>query len=94
MCKVVAYDCPRVHTAGENISLLLNTRFDPRFTVLEAFAEVFIQAAQPRSMHAAVDAVKRSGLSWINKLAAGLGHGRSLGVRALRERNRFAKRSK
>ena len=36
-------------------------------------------------MHAAVDAVKRSGLSWINKLAAGLGHRRSLGVRALLE---------
>ena len=53
--------------------------------MLETFAEVFIQAAQPRSAHAAVDAVKRSGLGWVNKLAAGLGHGRSLGVRALLE---------
>ena len=29
--------------------------------------------------------MKRSGLGWVNKLAAGLGHGRSLGVRALLE---------
>ena len=60
-------------------------RFDPRFSVLETFAEIFIQTAQPRSTHAAVDAMKRSGLSGINKLAAGLGHRRSLGVRALLE---------
>ena len=44
-----------------------------------------MQATQPRSTHAAVDAMKRSGLSWVNKLAARLGHGRSLDVRALRE---------
>ena len=52
--------------------------------MLETFAEVFIKAAQPRPAHATVDAVKRSGLGWIDELAAGLGHGRSLGVRALR----------
>ena len=29
--------------------------------------------------------MKRSGLGWVSKLAAGLGHGRSLGVRGLLE---------
>ena len=58
--------------------------------MFEALAEVFIQATQPRSAHAAVEAVKRSGLGWVNKLAAGLGHGRSLGLRALNE-NQFGR---
>ena len=53
--------------------------------MLEAFAEVFVQAAQPRSTHAAVHAMKSARLSWVDKLAAGLGHGRSLGLRALCE---------
>ena len=53
--------------------------------MLEALAEVFVQAAEPRSAHAPVHAVKSARLSWVNKLAAGLGHGRSLGLRALRE---------
>ena len=35
--------------------------------------------------NAAVDAMKGARLTWVNKLAAGLGHGRSLGVRASRE---------
>ena len=83
--QVVAHNRPGVNTAGENLAQLQNACLDPRFSVLETFAEVFIQAAQPRSAHAAVDAVKRSGLGWVNKLAAGLGHGRSLGVRALLE---------
>ena len=83
--QVVAHDRPHVHAAGKNVAQRQNTRLNPRFTVLETFADVFIQAAQPRSMHAAVDAMKRSGLSGINKLAAGLGQRRSLGVRTLRE---------
>ena len=53
--------------------------------MLEAFAEVFVQATKPRSTHAAIHAVKSARLSWVNKLAAGLGHGRSLGLRALCE---------
>ena len=53
--------------------------------MLETFAEVFVPAAQPRSAHAAVDAVKGARLGWVNKLAAGLGHGPSLGARKLRE---------
>ena len=53
--------------------------------MLEALAEVFVQAAEPRSAHAPVHAVKSARLSWVNKLAAGLGHGRSLGLRALCE---------
>ena len=53
--------------------------------MLEALAEVFVQAAEPRSAHAPVHAVKSARLSWVNKLAAGLGHGRSVGARALRK---------
>ena len=53
--------------------------------MLETFADVFIEATQPRSAHAAVDAVKGAGLGGIDKLAAGLGHGHSLGARALFE---------
>ena len=62
-----------------------NTGFNPRLSVLETFAEVFVQAAQPRSAHAAVDAVKGARLGWVNKLAAGLSHGPRLGARKLRE---------
>ena len=83
--QVVAHHHPRVHAAGKNISQLQNTGFNPHLSVLEAFAEIFIQAAQPRSAHAAVDAIKRSGMGWVNELAAGLGYGRSLDVRALFE---------
>ena len=53
--------------------------------MLETLAQVFVEAAQPRSAHAAVDAVKGARLGWIDKLAAGLGHGRSLGALELRE---------
>ena len=53
--------------------------------MLEAFAEVFVQATKPRSAHAAIHAMKSARLSWVNKLAAGLGHGRSVGARALRK---------
>ena len=60
-------------------------RFDPRFSVLETFAEVFVEAAQPRPAYPVVDTVKRSGLGWIDELAAGLSHGRSVGAQALRE---------
>ena len=50
--------------------------------MFKAFAEVFVQAAQPRSAHAAVDAVKCSGLCWIDELVARLGHRPSLGLTA------------
>ena len=83
--QVVAHNRPGVNTAGENLAQLQNACIEPKLSVLEAFVEIFIQATQSRSAHAAVDAMKRSGLSWVNKLAAGLGHGRSLGVRALLE---------
>ena len=67
--QVVAHDRPRVHATGKNVFQLQNTVFNPRFSVLETFVEAFIQAAQPRSAHAAVDAVKRSRLrgsiSWL-----------------------------
>ena len=53
--------------------------------MLKAFVQIIIEATQPRPAHAAVDAVKRSGLGWIDELAAGLSHGRSAGARALRE---------
>ena len=83
--QVVAHNRTGVNTAGENLAQLQNACLDPRLSMLETFAEVFIQATQPRSTYAAVDAMKRSGLRGVNKLAAGLGHRRSLGVRALLE---------
>ena len=43
--------------------------------MLEAFAKVFVQATQPRTTHTAVDAMECSGLSGIDELAAGSGHG-------------------
>ena len=58
--------------------------------MLETFAEVFVEAAQPRPAHTTVDAVKGSGLGGIDKLAAGLGHERSLSTRASR-RNRIGR---
>ena len=83
--QMIAHHSPSVNSAGKNVAERQNAGFDPRFSVLEAFAEVFIEAAQPRPAHATVDAVKRSGLGWIDELAAGLGHGRSVGARALLE---------
>ena len=83
--QMIAHHRPSVNSAGKNVAQCQNAGFDPRFSVLEAFAEVFIEAAQPRPAHAAVDAVKCSGLGWIDELAAGLGHGRSVGARALRK---------
>ena len=78
---MVTHDGPGVNAAGENSAKLQNTRFNPGFSVLEAFAEVLIEAAQPRPAHAAVHAMKRAGLIWVDELAAGLGHKRSLGLR-------------
>ncbi len=83
--QMVAHNRPSVNSTCKNVAERQNARFDPKFSVLEAFAEVFIEAAQPRSAHTAVDAVKSARLGWVNKLAAGRGHGRSLGARALRE---------
>ena len=83
--QMIAHHSPSVNSAGKNVAQRQNAGFDPRFSVLETFAEVFVEAAQPRPAHAAVDAVKRSGLGWIDELAAGLGHGRSVGAQALRE---------
>ena len=82
---MIAHHSPSVNSAGENVAERQNAGFNPRFTVLETFAEVFIEAAQPRPAHATVDAVKLAGMGWIDELAAGLGHGRSVGARALLE---------
>ena len=82
--EMVTHDGPGVNAAGENSAKLQNTRFNPGFSVLEAFAEVLIEAAQPRPAHAAVHAMKRADLVWVDELAAGLGHKRSLGLRTLR----------
>ena len=53
--------------------------------MFEAFAEIFVQAAQPRSAHTAVHTVKGARLGRIDELAARLGHGRSLDLPGLRE---------
>ena len=82
--EMVTHDGSGVNAAGENAAQLQNTRFNPGFSVLEAFAEILIEAAQPRSAHTAIHAVKRSGLGGVDKLAARLSHERSLGLRALR----------
>ena len=50
--------------------------------MFEAFVQIIIEATQPRPAHTAVDAVKRSGLGWVNELAAGLSHGRSVSLLA------------
>ena len=47
-----------------------------------AYVDLNPVRAQSRSTYAAVDAMKRSGLGWINKLATELDHGRSLGAQA------------
>ena len=83
--QMIAHNSPSVNSAGKNVAQRQNAGFDPGSSVLEAFAEVFIEATQPRPAHATVDAVKCSGLSGIDELAAGLSHGRSVGAQALRE---------
>ena len=83
--EMVAHDGPSVNAAGKNLAEFQNAVFNPRSSMFEAFAEVFVQAAQPRSAHAAVHTVKGARLSWIDKLAARLGHGRSLDLPALRQ---------
>ena len=62
--QVVAHDRPGVYATGENVAQLQNAGFNPGFSVLEAFAYVFVQAAQPRPANTAVYAVKSPRLSW------------------------------
>ena len=83
--EMIAHHCPGVNAAGKNLAEFQNAGFNPRLSVFKAFAEVFVQAAQPRSTHTAVDAVKCSGLCWIDELAARLCHARSLDLPALRQ---------
>ena len=45
----------------------------------------YLSKPHSQPAHAAVDAVKRSGLGWIDELAARLGHGRSVSAQALRK---------
>ena len=71
---MLGYHRPRMNTTGENIAKFQNARFYPGSSVLEAFASVIVQAAKPRSAHAAIDAVKGAGLGRVNELAARLGH--------------------
>ena len=59
---------------GKNIAEFQNAGFDPRGSMLEPFTEIFIEAAQPRTAHASVHAVKGARSGWIDKLSAGLGH--------------------
>jgi len=83
--EMIAHDGPGVNAAGKNLAEFQNAGFNPRLSVVEAFAEVFVQAAQPRSAHAAAHAVKCSGLGGIDELVARLGHGRNLDLPALRQ---------
>ncbi len=45
--QVIAHDRPSVNTAGENLAEFQNAGFNPEFAVFKAFAEVFVEAAQP-----------------------------------------------
>jgi hypothetical protein len=80
---ILRFHRPRVNATGENTAKVQDARFNPRFAVFEAFAQIFIKAAQPRTAHAAVDAVIRACMGWVDELAAGLGHGRSLDARVV-----------
>jgi len=72
--QVIAHDRPRMNATGENIAKLQNARFHPGSSVLKTFTCVIVQAAKPRSAHAAIDAVIGAGLGRVNELAARLGH--------------------
>jgi len=80
--QVIAHHRPCMNATGENFAKFQNACLHqdrhPGSSVLEAFASVIVQAAKPRSAHAAIDAVKGAGLGRVNELAARLGHGRSL----------------
>ena len=80
---MVAHNHPGVHPTGENVAKLQNAGFNSRLSMLETFAEVFVQAAQPRSAHTEVDAMKCARLRGVDELAAGLSHRHSLGAHAL-----------
>lgn len=71
--QVIAHNRPGMNAASENFAQLQNSGFNPEFTLLEAYVEVFVQAKKPRSGHAAVDAVKGPRLCWVDELAARLG---------------------
>ena len=43
--QMIAHHSPGVNSAGKNIAQRQNAGFDPRFSMLETFAEVFIKAA-------------------------------------------------
>ena len=89
--QVIAHDGPRVDSAREYVAEFQDALLDPALTVLEAFAGVFVVAAQPRAAHAAVDAVECACLSWIYELAAGLGHCASFYTNAMVFSWRFAR---
>ena len=55
--QMVAHNRPGMNTAGENVSQLQNAGFNPGFSVLEAFSEVFVQATQPRTAHTTIHAI-------------------------------------
>ena len=76
--EMITHDRPGVNAARENLAEFQNAGFNPGSSMFEAFAEIFVQAAMPRSTHTAVDAVKRASLGRVDELAARLGHGRSL----------------
>jgi len=63
-----------MNTTGENIAKFQNARFYPGSSVLEAFASVIVQAAEPVSAYAAIDAVIGASLGWVNELAARMDH--------------------
>jgi hypothetical protein len=57
--QMITHDSPRVDAAGKNAAQLQNALFNPRLSMLERLAGVFILTAKPRAAHAAINAVKK-----------------------------------
>ena len=54
---MIAHDGVRVNATGKNPAQFQNPLLNPRFSVLEAFFQIFIKPAKPRAPHTAGNAV-------------------------------------
>ena len=82
---VIAHHGVGVNAVGKDATQFKKSAFNTGPAVLKTSSRIGVEATQPRSAHTAVDTMESSGLGWIDELAAGLGHRRSLCQRALRE---------
>ena len=77
--NMVAHHRECVNACRENVTQFQYARLQPSFAMFKIFLAVVIASTQPRPAHAAIDKVEKLRLSWIDKLAARLGHVRSMG---------------